>query len=427
MQNAALSTDKQAHDASPRDREYLLDASGGLFLRVRPDGAKSWIRRYTIQSKQTKLGLGAFPEVNLQAARDASSKISQMLDAGRDPRARKMQARVEARKLKLDKFEKIAREWHRHATIANEWGEDYTLRVLRMLELHVFPRLGKYPIALIHQSEVFECLKVTALSGRNPRRETAVRIREKIAAVYRYAVTMGILEPSSNFMAKGVAEFKIPSPRVRHFAAFTDPRKVGQLLRDIRGYQGHYVVRCAMEIMPYLFQRPGQTRLMQWEQLDLEAGTWTCPPSIMKMRTADKQDDRTPDHIVPMPSQVVAILRDLRDFTGPSGPVFKSVARRNDDTRYISENTINAALRALGYDTQRDITAHGFRAMARTMLRERLGWDREVIERHMAHVSDEELGDTYDRASFLQQREEMIQAWADYLDKLAATPASKAA
>ena len=197
-------------------------------------------------------------------------------------------------------------------------------------------------------------------------------------------------------------------------------------MRDIQAYSGNYITRCALQIMPYLFQRPGQIRFMEWDQLDLSTGIWTCPPTIMKRLHADKLDEDAEPHIVPLPSQVVDILRELYQLTGPSGPVFKSMSRRKRAdgkySKFISDNTVNAALRTMGYDTRRDVTGHGFRAMARTMLRERLEWDKEQIERHLDHVSSEELGDTYDRTKFIEQRASMIQAWANYLDGLRDRP-----
>lgn len=409
---------------SPQDREYLVDCGDGLFLRVRPNGGKSWVRRYTkLDGKRSQLGLGKFPKVSLNQARKGNIDASLLIEGGKDPKARHVEQRVAQLKASLDTFEKVAREWHRHATITHEWSPSYSAKILRMLELHAFPALGKYPIALVHQSEIADVLTKVAMSGT---RETAVRLREKLQLVWARAVTLGIIAVGQNFMAKGVADFKLPRPRKRSFAAPTDPAKVAQLMRDIEGYGGHYVTRCAMRVMPYLFQRPGQIRFMEWDQVDLNTGIWTCPPTIMKRLHADKFDEDAKPHFVPMPTQVVDILRELHRLTGPSGPVFKSMSRRKradgQYSKFISDNTINAALRTMGYCTKRDITGHGFRAMARTMLRERLTWDKEQIERHLDHVSDEELGDTYDRTEFIEQRRKMVQAWADYLDCLRDDP-----
>ena len=202
---------------------------------------------------------------------------------------------------------------------------------------------------------------------------------------------------------------------------------LGQLLRDIRAYNGNFITIAALRLAPLVFQRPGQLRLAHWEDIDLKRKLWRCPPENMKMREWQKRDTRTPAHIVPLSRQARRILEDLLPITGPSGPVFPNMARRSDKSRYISANTINSGLRTLGYDTQEQITGHGFRATARTMIREYLGWDPEVIERHLAHVPKEEQGASYDRATFLAQRKEMLQQWADFLDELEANKMPKLA
>lgn len=418
-------TAKAIELAQPADKEYLLSDGEKLYLRVHPSGKKSWQFIYlNIENKRVKLTLGTVPEVSLARARELAAGQRQNLAIGKDPRARKREERQEARRQELATFEKVAREWHAHAKDVHEWSEDYSQKILRQLELHAFPKLGRHPIGSLNQLDVLQCLEAISLAGT---RETAIRLRESLQRVYARAVTLGLLKPGDNFMAKGVADFKLRSPMVNHYATILEPQKIGQLIRDIRGYRGHYIVCCALRIMPYVFQRPGQIRMMEWEQLDLDAGIWACPAHMMKMREPLKKSGRVPPHIVPLPTQVVEILRQIHAVTGPTGPVFKSVSRRrgkNGYSRYISNNTMNSALRALGYDTQTDITGHGFRAMARTLIRERLGWDREMIEKHLAHVSDEELGEAYDRTRFVAQRHEMAQAWADYLDQLAEQKAS---
>lgn len=406
--------------AQPTGKDYLLSDGNKLYLRVQPKGGKSWQFNYiSVEGKRVKLTLGSFPETSLASARMLAAEQREHLATGKDPRVRKLEAQQEAQRQALATFEKVAREWHAHAKHVHEWSADYSQKILRQMELHAFPKLGRHPIGSLSRLDVLQCLEAISLSGT---RETAIRLRESLQRVFARAVTLGLLEPGENYMAKGVADFKLRSPIVKHYATILEPAKIGQLMRDIRGYAGHYIVCCALRIMPYVFQRPGQIRMMEWEQLDLDDGVWICPPRMMKMREAHKNSGRATSHVVPLPTQVVDILRQLYAVTGPTGPVFKSVSRRrgkNGYSRYISDNTMNSALRALGYDTQTDITGHGFRAMARTLIRERLGWDREMIEKHLAHVSDEELGEAYDRTRFIEQRHEMAQAWADYLDQLA--------
>ncbi|MBB5215727.1 tyrosine-type recombinase/integrase [Parapusillimonas granuli] len=406
--------------AQPAAKEYLLSDGNKLYLRVHPRGSKSWQFNYTnIEGKRVKLTLGTFPETSLASARVLAAEQREHLATGKDPRIQKQEEQQEAQRQALATFEQVAREWHAHAKKVHEWSEDYSQKILRQLELHAFPKLGRHPIGSLNRLDVLQCLEAISLAGT---RETAIRLRESLQRVFARAVTLGLLEPGQNYMAKGVADFKLRSPIVKHYATILEPAKIGQLMRDIRGYTGHYIVCCALRIMPYVFQRPGQIRMMEWEQLDLDAGVWICPPRMMKMREAHKNSGQAASHVVPLPTQVIDILHQLHTVTGPVGPVFKSVSRRrgkNGYSRYISNNTMNSALRALGYDTQTDITGHGFRAMARTLIRERLGWDREMIEKHLAHVSDEELGEAYDRTRFIEQRHEMAQAWADYLDQLA--------
>ncbi|MFT0532761.1 tyrosine-type recombinase/integrase [Castellaniella hirudinis] len=415
---------KTVEAAKPTEKEYMLPDGDKLYLRVQPRGSKSWLfLYYDIAGRRIKLTIGAYPAMSLAAARTVAEQHRLDLQEGKDPRQMKREARHEARRHALATFEKVARGWHAHAKHIHEWSEDYSQKILRQLELHAFPRLGRHPIGSLNRLDVLQCLEAVSLAGT---RETAIRLRESLQRVFARAVTVGLLEPGENYMAKGVADFKLRSPIVKHYATILEPAKIGQLMRDIRGYTGHYIVCCALRIMPYVFQRPGQIRMMEWEQLDLDAGIWVCPPRMMKMREAHKNSGQAASHVVPLPTQVVDILRQLHTVTGPTGPVFKSVSRRrgkNGYSRYISNNTMNSALRALGYDTQTDITGHGFRAMARTLIRERLGWDREMIEKHLAHVSDEELGEAYDRTRFIEQRHEMAQAWADYLDSLAAQKA----
>lgn len=399
--------------AAARDTEFLMNDGDGLALRVRPNG-KTWIYRYQLNGKPVKLGLGTYPTVSLANARRKAQNISETRSAGLDPQeARRIEAERQ-RIARLNTFELTARAWLAQAAKDQQWSERYATKVRRHLELHVFPWLGKLQIDTIAPTEVVRCLHRIKERGHL---ETAQRVREAIQHVYQYAVDIGSLEPAKNFVNKRTGG--LPAPHSRHFAAISDPKDLGKLLRDIRAYKGHVITRTALQLAPLLFQRPGQLRLAHWEDVDLARQIWRCPPEKMKLREWKKRDVRTPAHLVPLPTQAVQLLRDIHPLTGPTGPIFRSMAKRTEATRYMSDNTINSALRTLGYDTQEEITGHGFRATARTLIRECLGWDKEVIERHLAHVSDEELGGSYDRTTFLDQRRLMIQQWADLLDQLA--------
>lgn len=308
----------------------------------------------------------------------------------------------------------MARAWHKEAEKDREWSSGYTEKIIRYLELHVFPWIGELSMEDVKPTEVVRCLHRIKARGNL---ETATRVRETVQHVYQYAVDTGVLEPAKNFVNNRTGG--LPPPRTRHYAAITDPKQLGQLLRDIRAYNGHIITRAALQLAPLLFQRPGQLRFAHWEDIDFDRKLWRCPPEKMKIREWKKRDSRTPAHLIPLPPQAMEILEELYPLTGARGPIFRSMAKRSESTRYMSENTINCALRTLGYDTKEQITGHGFRATARTLIREYLGWDKEVIERHLAHSSDEELGDSYDRATFFDQRREMVQDWANMLDDLA--------
>lgn len=404
----------QIKAAAPRDKEYLLADGEGLYLRVRPTG-KVWVYRYKQLGKEAKLSLGHYPVVTLANARKKARTEAEKRADGVDPREARRVEEERGRVAGLNTFELTARAWHAQAQKDREWSASYAEKVMRHLELHIFPWLGPQAMDTIAPTEVVRCLHRIKERGNL---ETAQRVREAVQHVFQYAVDVGTLEPGKNFVSNRTGG--LPPPRARHYAAITDPQKLGQLLRDMRAYNGNVITRAALQLSPLLFQRPGQLRLAHWEDIDLERAVWRCPPEKMKLREWKKRDMRTPAHLVPLPTQAVEILRDILPLTGPTGPIFRSMAKRSEKTRYMSDNTVNSALRTLGYDTKEQITGHGFRATARTLIRELLGWDREVIERHLAHVSDEELGGSYDRTTHFNQRCRMIQLWADLLDDLAA-------
>lgn len=404
----------QIKAAQPRDKEYMLSDGEGLYLRVRPNG-KVWIYRYKQAGRQAKLSFGSYPTVSLAVARRKARDEAEKRAGGIDPRDARREQVERDRVARLNTLELMARAWHAQAQKDREWSTNYAEKVMRHLELHVFPWIGSLAMEAIKPTELVRCLHRIRDRGNL---ETAQRVREAVQHVFQYAVDVGALNPAKNFVNARTGG--LPPPRARHYPAITDPDKLGQLLRDIRAYNGNVITRAALQLSPVLFQRPGQLRLADWEDIDFEQTLWRCPPEKMKMREWMKRDIRTPAHLVPLPTQAIEILRDIYPLTGPTGPIFRSMAKRSEASRYMSDNTINSALRTLGYDTREQITCHGFRATARTLIRELLGWDRDVIERHLAHVSDEELGGSYDRATFLGQRRQMIQLWADLLDDLAA-------
>ncbi|NYT80322.1 integrase arm-type DNA-binding domain-containing protein [Alcaligenaceae bacterium] len=408
-----LLTDVKIKTAAPLDKEYMLSDGDGLYLRVRPAG-KTWLYIYKHQGKKTKLGLGSYPVVSLASARQKARAEAEKRAEGIDPKQARRLEEERERVSRLNTFELMARAWHAQSKKDRIWSDNYANKLIRHLELHIFPWVGKLPIDSILPTEIVRCLHRIKERGHL---ETAQRVREVVQNIYQHAVDVGALEPAKNFVNSRTGG--LPAPRGRHYAAITDPKKLAQLLIDIRAYSGHVITRSALQLSPLLFQRPGQIRLADWEDVDFEEELLRSPPEKMKMREWMKRDSRTPAHLTPLSRQAMAILKDLYPLTGPTGPIFRSMAKRSEGSRYMSDNTINSALRTLGYDTQEEITGHGFRATARTLIREYLGWDKEVIERHLGH-SDEELGGSYDRAVFLAQRRRMVQEWSDFLDDLVA-------
>ncbi|WP_295543317.1 integrase arm-type DNA-binding domain-containing protein [uncultured Pseudacidovorax sp.] len=409
-----LLSETQIKATKPGPKESFLNDGDNLFLRVRSSG-KAWIYRYDKDGKTVKLGLGSYPAVTLPQARSKAYEASSLRASGQDLKEVRRQREEQERVAALNTFALLAGAWVASAKKDRQWSSGYADKVIRHLEIHVFPWVGNRAIEKIAPTEIVRCLHRIKDRGNL---ETAQRVREAVQHVYQYAVDVGALEPAGNFVNKNTGG--LPAPRSRHYAAITDPVQLGRLLRDIRSYNGSFITRCALRLAPMIFQRPGQLRLAEWEDIRLEDELWRCPPEKMKLREWQKRDSRTPAHLVPLPRQAMEILRDLFPLTGPIGPVFRSMSRRSEKTRYISDNTINAALRSMGYDTKEQITGHGFRATARTMIREYLGWAPDVIERQLAHVSDEELGGSYDRTTFLVQRKTMVQQWADFLDDLEA-------
>jgi len=347
-------TELQIKAAQTRDAEYLLSDGDGLYLRVRPNAAKGWVYRYKRDGRAVKLTLGPHPALSLAAARKKSHAAAERLADGGDPQQARREERERGRAARLNTFELTARAWIVQSHKDRQWSATYAKKLTRHLELHVFPWIGARTIESILPTELVRCFHRIKDRGHL---ETALRVREAVVHVYQYAVDIGVLEPARNFVNARTGA--LPSPRTRHYAAITDPQKFGQLLRDIAAYQGNVITRAALRLAPLLFQRPGQLRLAHWEDIDLEQKLWRCPAEKMKMREWKKRDARTPAHLVPLPTQAIDILLDLQPLTGPTGPIFKSMSKRSEATRYMSDNTINAALRTLGYDTREQITGHG--------------------------------------------------------------------
>jgi integrase len=383
--------------AKPADRAYKLFDGAGLYLlvvpAVRQAGARKWWRLdYRFGGKRKTISLGTYPEVSLLSARRRRDEARRMLAEGRDPAELRKAQKAEGTE---GTFRAVALEWHSRQS--SRWDPGHAARIMRRLALHVFPVIGQRPIKEITAPEILTLLRSIEARGTI---EAAHRVHQIISQVFRYAVATGNAERDPAADLKGALQ---PVKSVSR-AAITEPKAVGELLRAIDGYQGAMAVQCALRLAPLVFVRPGELRRAEWSEFDLDEGTWRIPAAKMKMRA---------DHVVPLSRQAIAILRELQPLTGSGRYLFPSERTRD---RPMSENTLNAALRRLGYRRD-EMTAHGFRAMASTLLNEQ-GWPVDVIERQLAHAERNKVRAAYNRAEYLPERRKMMQAWADYLDAL---------
>ena len=382
-------------------RRRLTDA-GGLYLEVSPAGSKRWFWKFYPAGKESRLALGSYPDVSLKAARSARDDARKTRQGGTNPvQARKAEKLAKATS-SATTFEAVAREFH--ATKVGGWSVNHSTLWLRCLEKDLFPWLGSLPLADVSAPLLLDTLRKVEARGAV---RSAHDLREFTGQVFRYGIATGRCERNPAGDLRGAL-----TPYVeRHMSAVLEPVEAGELLRSIDAYAGHPVTRAALVLSALLFQRPGNIRAMEWAEVD--AGLWTIPADKMKRTIHGKVNGRP--HLVPLAPQALAILADLRPLTGHGRYVFPSLLTGE---RCMSENTIRTALRRMGY-TNDDMTAHGFRAMARTLMIERLpGISADVIEAQLAHGKSGPLGMAYDRAEFIAQRRAMMQAWADYLDTL---------
>ncbi|MBT2179997.1 integrase arm-type DNA-binding domain-containing protein [Ralstonia pickettii] len=396
-------TDTAIKNARPGAKPSKLYDADGLLLWVAPNGGKWWRLKYRLDGKEKMLSLGTYPEVSLREARERRDDARRQLAEGIDPSAHRKAAKSTRAERAANSFELVAREWH--AKYASTWSASHGDRILRRMEANAFPWIGGRPTADLTPAEVLDVLRRLERRGTL---ETAHRLRDNIGQAMRYAVATGRAERDITADLRGA----LPPVQKQHFAAITEPAKVGELLRAIDGYTGTFPVTCALKLAPMLFQRPGELRQAEWPEFDLDGATWEIPAHRMKRTKQGKASGAA--HIVPLPTQAVAILRDLHAFTGDGRHVFPSV---RTPSRPMSDNTLNAALRRLGYDNE-TMTGHGFRAMARTILDEVLAFPPAIIEAQLAHAVKDPLGRAYNRTAHLPQRREMMQRWADYLDEV---------
>ncbi|AIS88937.1 tyrosine-type recombinase/integrase [Burkholderia pseudomallei] len=390
-------TDLRVRNAKPVvNKQQKLFDERGLYLLVTPAGGKWWRLKYRFGGKEKSLSMGVYPDVGLKDARERRDAARKLLANGIDPGVERRVQKAAATERAASSFEAVAREWY--AKRAPGWAPSHGEKVIRRLERDVFPWIGARPIADVKAPELLSVLHRIEERGVL---ETAHRALQNCGQVFRYAVATGRAERDPSGDLRGA----LPPWRPDHYASITEPRRVAEMLRAFDAFTGTFVVKCALRLAPLWFVRPGELRNAKWEEFDLERAEWRY--TVTKTKT---------EHLVPLATQAVATLRELHALTGHREYVFPG----RDPKKPMSEVAINAALRRMGFDTKTEITGHGFRAMARTILAEQLDVKVEVIEYQLAHKVPDPLGTAYNRTKFLKERVAMMQAWADYLDSLKA-------
>jgi integrase len=377
--------------AKPRDKAYKLRDERGLYLIVTPTGSKWWRFRFRFDGREKSLSLGTYPDVSLKQAREKRDEMRNARAAGIDPAARRRAERYASG----DTFEAVAREWF--DKFSKAWADSHMEKVIRRLELYLFPWIGRRPIAKLSALEVLTCLRRIEAGAKL---ETAKRALQNCSRIFRYAIATGRADSNPAEHLRGA----LPPHREGHLAAITTPKEVGELLRAIDVYSGSNVVRFALKLAPYVFVRPGELRQAEWSEIDWDKNEWHIPERKMKARQK---------HIVPLSRQALEILMEIYPLTGRGPFVFPSV---RSATRPLSNVALLAALRRMGYE-QGTVTVHGFRSTASTLLNE-MGQNRDWIERQLAHGERDGVRASYNYADYLPQRRVMMQLWADYLDQL---------
>ena len=391
-------SDIQVRKSKAESKAYKLSDGGGMYLEVMPNGSKYWRLKYRFEAKEKKLALGVYPDVSLALARERRQDARKLLATGIDPSENKKAIKAAKFDKSENSFEVVAREWL-SSHMANK-ATSHREKVVRRFELYIFPWLGSKPIADITAPQILDAIKRIEKLGIL---ETAHRAMQICGQVFRYAVQTGRALRDVTVDLKGA----LPPTRTVHMASFTEPKEVAGLLRAIDGFKGTITVQCALRLAPLVFVRPSELRMAKWADIDLDTGEWRY--LVSKTKT---------DHLVPLPHQAIEILREIHPLSGHGEYVFMG---GHSPLKPMSESAINAALKRMGYDTKTQITGHGFRAMARTILHERLNIDPHIIEHQLAHKVPDALGAAYNRTKFIEQRKIMMQTWADYLDVLKET------
>ena len=399
-------TDVKIRNSKPKERHYKLFDGGGLFLLIAPQGGKLWRQKYRHDGKEKLLALGAYPEVNLAEARRRRESARAQLASGIDPGALR-KAQKQADTAGAETFEVIAREWH--DKFRDGWSQSHAHVTITRLERDVFPWIGGRAIASLKPSDVLAVLRRIESRGAA---ETARRLKIVCGQVCRYAVATGRAERDPTPDLKGA----LKPPITKHMAALTDPKQFAALLRAIDGYQGSFIVKAALRLAPLVFVRPGELRQAEWAEINFDGAEWNIPVERMKLPRATKAERKGQAHLVPLARQALEILNDLHPLTGSGKYLFPS---HRTTHRPMSDNAILSALRRMGYSSD-EMSGHGFRAIARTLLDEVLQVRPDFIEHQLAHAVRDPNGRAYNRTAHLAERKVMMSKWADYLDGLKA-------
>lgn len=391
-------TDTQIKNAKPQERQQKLFDGGGLFLLVVPEGGKRWRLKYRFGGKEKLLALGTYPQVSLKEAREQRDAAKKMIREGIDPGEIKKEEKAEEKADKAreeNTFRVVAVEWI--GKQAARWTESHREKTARRFELDVFPWIGDTPIVNLNAPVLLEVVQRIEKRGAV---ETAHRVLQNCGQLFRYAIATGRAERNPAADLRGA----LAPVQEKHFATITEPGKIGALLRAMDGYEGSFVVRCALKLAPLVVVRPGELRKAEWAEFDLTRKEWRIPAEKMKMRDT---------HIVPLSPQAVAVLEELHPLTGKGAYLFPS---ERTPTRPMSENTVNGALRRMGYSKE-ELTGHGFRAMFSTLAHEH-GWPSDVIERQLAHAERNSVKKAYNHAQHLPERRKLLEWWGEYLEGL---------
>jgi integrase len=386
----------QVRNAKPQEKQSTLFDGGGLYLLISPTGGKLWRLKYSLFGKEKLLALGTYPEISLADARQRREEARKQVANGIDPGELKKAKKTSFEESDENSFEVVAREWHGKFLL--DKSDSYRDKMLANFERDVFPWIGKIDVNILKAPELLTVLR--RIEGRGAL-ETAHRTRSACSQVLRYSVATGRAEKNCASDLIGA----LPAYKKGHRAALTDPKDVAPLLRAIDDYLGTFPVKCALKLAPLFFVRPGELRKAEWSEFDFEAAEWRISGVKMKMNN---------DHIVPLASQALTILKELQPLTGHSKFLFPS---SRSPLRPMSDNAILSALRRMGFEKD-EMSGHGFRALARTILDEVLHVRPDFIEHQLAHAVKDPNGRAYNRTAHLVERKKMMQSWADYLDKL---------